>query len=111
MSKLSHPNIMHCYGGNLTCSRPFIVMELCECSLAQMIEAHHAATGQGLPLRVTLEVASDITAALWHIHPSIVHRDLKSQNVLIDSAGVAEIADFGLARMKINKCRSFQDPN
>eukprot|EP00877_Chromochloris_zofingiensis_P009814 jgi/Chrzof1/5086/Cz15g10360.t1 len=102
MSKLSHPNIVHCYGGNLSSSRPFIVMELCECSLAQMIEAHHAATGEGLPLHTTLEVASDITAALWHIHPSIVHRDLKSQNVLMNSAGVAKIADFGLARMKMS---------
>lgn len=34
MAKLDHPNILRCYGGNLQgCPSPFIVTELCECSL------------------------------------------------------------------------------
>lgn len=33
MVRLEHPNIVKCYGGNLEGSNPFIVTELCECSL------------------------------------------------------------------------------
>lgn len=33
MAKLDHPHILRCYGGNLEGTNPFIVTELCECSL------------------------------------------------------------------------------
>lgn len=33
MVRLQHPHILRCYGGNLEGSNPFIVTELCECSL------------------------------------------------------------------------------
>jgi hypothetical protein len=33
MAKLEHANIVKCYGGNLEGSNPFIVTELCMCSL------------------------------------------------------------------------------
>ena len=36
MAKLQHPHILRCYGGNLEGSNPFIVMELCKCSLDQV---------------------------------------------------------------------------
>lgn len=36
MAKLQHPHILRCYGGNLEGGNPFIVMELCECSLDQV---------------------------------------------------------------------------
>lgn len=34
--QLPHPNIVHCCGGNLAAADPFIVMELCSCSLEQV---------------------------------------------------------------------------
>lgn len=36
MARLSHPNILRCYGGNLSGGSPFIVTELCVTSLDQV---------------------------------------------------------------------------
>lgn len=50
----------------------------------------------------------DIAKGLDYLHqrkPTIVHRDMKSSNVLITARGVAKIADFGLARVR-NSTRS-----
>lgn len=33
MARLQHPHILRCFGGNLEVANPFIVTELCECSL------------------------------------------------------------------------------
>lgn len=78
--------------------RPFMVMELVDgSSLKQLI----AANGQ-LDIELALEVNMQILSALHHAHErGIVHRDLKSQNVMVswtqDGKPLIKVVDFGLA--------------
>ncbi|DBA01884.1 TPA: hypothetical protein N0F65_006032 [Lagenidium giganteum] len=59
-----------------------------------------------LPKRWTREkvqIATDIIEALVYVHsfqPALVHRDLKSRNVLLGSDLRAKLCDFGIARFK-----------
>lgn len=48
-------------------------------------------------LRIAAEIASALEAAYAR---SLIHRDIKSQNVLIDSSGHAKVADFGIAYLE-----------
>eukprot|EP00798_Chlamydomonas_sp_ICE-L_P017233 gene17233-23556_t len=97
LSCLSHPNIVHMFGG---CQRPprvFIVEELMCSTLCTAI---HKSSG-GLSLAQVLKLSLDITRGLVYLHEcNVVHRDLKPANILLDAAGNAKISDFGLARCK-----------
>lgn len=50
-------------------------------------------------VRILREVASGLAFLHEACSPSVVHRDIKASNVLLDGEGVARIADFGLARL------------
>ena len=47
-----------------------------------------------------LTIASGIAQGLAYLHPTVVHRDLKPGNVLLDGSGTAKLTDFGLARLR-----------
>src|SRR5207302_2676723 len=73
---------------------PFIVMEYCEGeTLAQRIRKR--------PLEAAefLNIARQIVAGVAAAHDGgIVHRDLKSANIVIEPSGQVKILDFGLAK-------------
>ena len=60
------------------------------------------ASGQepGLSYSEKLQIALDTSKAMHFLHASrVIHRDLKSANVLLDGNGRAKVADFGLAEV------------
>jgi eukaryotic-like serine/threonine-protein kinase len=52
-----------------------------------------------LPLKDAVHLVAEIARAVHHLHDhGILHRDVKSSNILIDRAGTPYLTDFGLAR-------------
>ncbi|MGE5358523.1 MAG: protein kinase domain-containing protein [Bacteroidales bacterium] len=93
-SHLNHPNIctIHHVGDHDGC--PFIVMELVEGR-----PLSDSVVGSGLPLATAVAYARQVLDALAHAHGhGIIHRDLKSANVMVRPDGQVKLLDFGLAR-------------
>ncbi|MSQ01602.1 MAG: hypothetical protein EXR71_06885 [Myxococcales bacterium] len=101
LARIDHPNVVRVYQFGATDEQlPFVVMELLDGVQAQV---RVKATGRpGEPVRTSeaARIARDIALALGHLHArGIVHRDLKSSNVLVLSDGTAKLLDFGTARL------------
>ncbi len=94
-ANLSHPNIVSIYDWGEEDGTYFIVMEYLDGrTLSQMIRSE----GPLLPDRAA-DIGADIAAALSFAHQSgVIHRDVKPGNVLISTAGMVKVTDFGIAR-------------
>jgi serine/threonine-protein kinase len=92
---LNHPNIVGVYDWGREANTYFIVMEYVDGrSLADVLRAE----GTLHPDRAA-DIATDVAAALGFAHRNgVVHRDVKPGNVLISSAGLVKVTDFGIAR-------------
>ena len=94
-ANLNHPNIVSLYDYGADANTYFIVMEYIDGrSLGDIIYQE----GPLMPERAA-EIASDVAAALQRAHLSgLVHRDIKSSNIMITSTGQTKVTDFGIAR-------------
>jgi len=96
MAKLRHPNIVAVHDfQKLEDGSAAIVMEFVEGgSLRDKMRLYP----HGLPLEEALRIIRQIAAGLETAHASgVIHRDMKPENVLLDSDGTARVSDFGLA--------------
>lgn len=100
LSSLSHPNIVYLVGSCTTPS-PCIVMEYVERGslLDIIVQKPKQLTGKRIK-RIAREVALGMTY-LHGISPPLIHRDLKSANILIDKNWHAKITDFGISRQLV----------
>ncbi len=96
-SALNHPNICTIYEAGVADGETYIAMELVEGQpLSAMIG------GDGLPAETAIRYGVQIADALAHAHErGVVHRDLKSANVIITPEGRPKVLDFGLAKRVI----------
>jgi len=93
-SALSHPNICTIHQVGETDEEPYIVMELIEGKPLSALVGK-----DGLPVESVLRYGVQIAGALAHSHArNVLHRDLKSSNVMVTPEGLVKVLDFGLAR-------------
>jgi eukaryotic-like serine/threonine-protein kinase len=93
-SALSHPNVCTIYEVTETDGQPCIVMEYVEGQPLSTLIPPDA----GLPIDTIVSYGIQIVDALTHAHDSgIVHRDLKSANIIITPQQRVKLLDFGLA--------------
>lgn len=91
-SALHHPNIVQFLGSASAAPRYCLVFEFVEDgTLSNVVRAKKG------PLDF-FRLASDMAQGMSYLHEhSVMHRDLKSSNVLLDAQGTAKISDFGLS--------------
>jgi serine/threonine protein kinase len=95
-SSLNHPNITTIYEIGEFEGECFIAMEYVEGnSLKELIKAKTFTIEE--VLNIAIQVAEGLNAA--H-KKGIVHRDIKSDNIMLTAEGLVKIMDFGLAKLK-----------
>ncbi|KVI07889.1 Protein kinase, catalytic domain-containing protein [Cynara cardunculus var. scolymus] len=98
MKRVRHPNVVLFMGAVTRAPHLSIVTEF----LPSLYKLLHRPNNQ-LDVRRRLRMALDTARGMNYLHnctPVIVHRDLKSPNLLVDKNWIVKVCDFGLSRMK-----------
>jgi len=95
MARTSHPNLVQVHDMELQGNVNYLVMEFIRGrSLRDWM------SGAQIPPPQVFAVMHGVLQALDYAHRhSIVHRDMKPENVLISDEGMVKVADFGIARL------------
>jgi TolB-like protein/tRNA A-37 threonylcarbamoyl transferase component Bud32/Flp pilus assembly protein TadD len=94
ISALNHPNICTVYEVGEIDSKPYIAMEFVEGRPLSM-----EIMGNGMALEQVERYGMQLADALGHAHSKgVVHRDLKSANVMVTPQGRLKVLDFGISR-------------
>ena len=99
LSQVRHPNVVQFLG---VCFQeevqvPILVMELVHTNLTSCIEQYGI-----LPKEISYSILHDVALGLCYLHsqtPTVIHRDLSSNNILLTSNMTAKISDLGVARI------------
>ena len=101
LTRMKHPNLVTLYGcSSRHCRELLLVYEYVKNgTVADHLSGKNAKSGS-LPWPVRLRIAIETAAALSYLHASgIIHRDVKTNNLLLDCNFSVKVADFGLSRL------------
>ncbi len=97
VADLSHPNIVEIYDIGTYNKHPYMVMEYVKGhTLKELLRLRGA-----LDVSETVDIAKQMALAIAAAHAKgIIHRDIKSQNIIIKDDGTVKVMDFGIALTK-----------
>ncbi|GKA17961.1 probable receptor-like protein kinase, partial [Tanacetum coccineum] len=102
LSRIQHPNIINLLGYCVYDETRLLVYELMPNGSLDT-QLHGPSCGSNLTWHCRMKIALDTARGLEYLHehckPSVIHRDLKTSNILLDSNYNAKLSDFGLAVM------------
>jgi len=94
-ASLSHPNIVGIYDVGMEDNIYYIVMEYIKGQTLKDLIRQKGSLGVDFATNIAIQISS----ALEHAHKNhIVHRDVKSHNILIKEDNSVKVTDFGIAR-------------
>jgi serine/threonine protein kinase len=105
LSRLRHPNLVTLFGcTSQTNSRDLLLVYefVPNGTLADHLHGAAAAWSSSLDWPTRLGIAVETASALEYLHtvePQVVHRDVKTNNILLDEGFHVKVADFGLSRL------------
>ncbi|KAG7671439.1 hypothetical protein KSW81_003576 [Nannochloris sp. 'desiccata'] len=104
MKKLRHPNIVQFMGA---CSKPpnlcIVTQYVTRGSLFKLLHRSEGALTVNMDERRRLQMALDVARGMNYLHtcrPPVIHRDLKSPNLLVEKDMTIKVCDFGLSRVR-----------
>ncbi|XP_004294246.1 PREDICTED: calmodulin-binding receptor-like cytoplasmic kinase 2 [Fragaria vesca subsp. vesca] len=101
LSMIEHLNLVRLYGYLEHGDERIILVEYV--GNGTLREHLDGTRGNGLEIAERLDIAIDVAHAITYLHmytdPPIIHRDIKSLNILITEKLRAKVADFGFARL------------
>jgi serine/threonine protein kinase/WD40 repeat protein len=101
-ARVNHPNCVAVYDRGEHDGHPFLVMELVKGASAAELIARRK-----IGWKNATRIAASAARGLAAVHAAgLVHRDIKPSNLLVTSAGVVKVGDFGLATSSDRTSRS-----